>query len=406
MSLSLPTSRPKGTAYVRNSKYRHVFGAATQQSEWLMNLKVGACQSESTVIKANSKYLAIPWNSTGCVGIFPTDQKGAISTETPVLFHEDNAVNDLEFHLFEENLLFTATNSGAAYIWNIPEGGVTKDINTPLAILPISDKRLLSLDFHPLAANVLLGIDASKKVKIWDVDAQKEQLVFPDVHKAVVSNVSWNYGGSLVATACKDKMLRIFDPRANSLAGEVADHDGAKGFRVLWLTRKDLIFTAGFSKGSERQISIFDPRKLSTKLSSQKIDSSSSTLLPFADQDNNLVFLAGKGDGNIRYYEVNDEAPYFHYINEFKSKDPQSGLAALPKRCCDVMKCEIIKFLKLTPNGNVVQIRFEVPRAENQFFQDDIFPDTPDGKASMTSSEWFGGANNPPNLISLDPKKS
>lgn len=35
------------------------------------------------------------------------------------------------------------------------------------------------------------------------------------------------------------------------------------------------------------------------------------------------VYLAGKGDGNIRYYEVVDEAPYVHFLNQFLSGNPQ-----------------------------------------------------------------------------------
>lgn len=84
-------------------------------------------------------------------------------------------------------------------------------------------------------------------------------------------------------------------------------------------------------------------------------DNSSSGLMPFYDADNSVMFLAGKGDGNIRYYEIVDTDPYIHYLNEFKSKDPQSGklqefvlshlfsgMAALPKQVNDVMKCEIM----------------------------------------------------------------
>jgi len=251
----------------------------------------------------------------------------------------------------------------------------------------------------------MLPIDAGKRVKLFDLGAQAEKMAFPDVHKALVTNVSWNAKGDLVATAAKDKTLRIFDPRSNQVAGETADHDGAKGSRVLWLAKKDLIFTVGFSKGSDRQCALYDPRKLGTRMTLHKIDASSSTLLPFADQDNGLIFLGGKGDGNIRYYEVVNEEPYIYYLNEHKSKDPQSGLAALPKTSLDVMKCEIMRFLKLTPNGNVITVRFEVPRQDNQFFQEDIFPDTSDGRPSMTADEWFGGANTAPHLVSLDPSK-
>lgn len=35
------------------------------------------------------------------------------------------------------------------------------------------------------------------------------------------------------------------------------------------------------------------------------------------------LYLAGKGDGNIRYYEIVDDAPYIHYLNQFLSGHPQ-----------------------------------------------------------------------------------
>jgi len=210
----------------------------------------------------------------------------------------------------------------------------------------------------------------------------------------------------LLATSCKDKILRLFDPRQEKVVAESKDHDGAKGSRNLWLTgKKDLVFSCGFTKTSERVMALFDPRRFNTPLTTQKIDASSSSLMPFYDPDNSVIFLAGKGDGNIRYYEVGDSDPFIFYLSEYKSNAPQSGMACMPKTALDVMRCEIMRFLKLTPQGQVIPLRFEVPRADNQFFQDDLFPDTWDGRAAMTSQQWFGGANNPPNLISLDPSK-
>jgi hypothetical protein len=58
-----------------------------------------------------------------------------------------------------------------------------------------------------------------------------------------------------------------------------------------------------------------------------------------------------------------DENPYIAYLNEYKSKDPQTGVAALPKTSCDIMKCEVLRLLKLTPNGVIVPLKFEIPRA-------------------------------------------
>lgn len=47
---------------------------------------------------------------------------------------------------------------------------------------------------------------------------------------------------------CRDKKLRLFDPRAGSDAVRVADgHAGVKGSRVVWLGDRDRIATTGVS---------------------------------------------------------------------------------------------------------------------------------------------------------------
>jgi len=401
----MEAQKKSGVTKVRQSKYRHLFGTPFQNTECILGLKVGAAQPESTVLKANATNFALNWNISGCVGVFPTNSKGAVLPDPPLIIHDENAVNELAFNPFDDNMLATACNDGSAYLWKIPEGGLTNNLSKPHHKIQVSDKRLLIIDFHPLASDVLLTGDASKTIKLWDLQSGQEKLTFPE-HKGLVTNVSWNYDGSLCATACKDKTLRVIDPRSNSVVAEAPDHPGAKGSRVCHLGKKELIFTVGFGKGSERQYALYDPRKNLQRVNLTPIDSSSSTLLPFYDSDLGILYLAGKGDGNIRYYEVvENEDPYIFYLSEFKSKDPQAGVAVLPKKSCDVMKCEVTRMLKLTPSGNVVPIKFEVPRKENVFFQEDIFPDTFDGKPSMSSADWLSGANNAPNLASLNPEK-
>jgi len=208
-----------------------------------------------------------------------------------------------------------------------------------------------------------------------------------------------------VQQVVKIKKLRIFDPRANKCVIEVADHQGTKGGRVVWMKKKDLIFTCGFAKGSERQLALYDPRKMDQRLTLQQIDSASSSLMPFYDEDNGVMFLAGKGDGNIRYYEIADEEPYVFLLNEFKSKDPQSGMALLPKSSCDVMKCEIDRLVKLTPQGQIVPIKFEVPRKDNHYFQEDLFPDTMYYSNPLPATEWANGSNKEPLYKNLNPEK-
>lgn len=57
-----------------------------------------------------------------------------------------------------------------------------------------------------------------------------------------------------------------------------------------------------------------------------------------------LVF---QGDSQIRYFEVNDDAPYVHYLNSYQSSDPQRGIGFMPKRGVNVNICEIARSVKL-----------------------------------------------------------
>ncbi|KAJ1494890.1 hypothetical protein T484DRAFT_1764493, partial [Baffinella frigidus] len=43
----------------------------------------------------------------------------------------------------------------------------------------------------------------------------------------------------------------------------------------------------------------------------------SGTLLPFFDPDASLLFLAGKGDCNVRYFEIVEGEPHLYYIDAF-----------------------------------------------------------------------------------------
>ena len=49
-----------------------------------------------------------------------------------------------------------------------------------------------------------------------------------------------------------------------------------------------------------------------------ELDTSNGVMFPMYDPDANLIFLCGKGDSVIRYFEVTPEPPFVHYINTFQ----------------------------------------------------------------------------------------
>ena len=98
-----------------------------------------------------------------------------------------------------------------------------------------------------------------------------------------------------------------------------------------------------------------------------ELDTSNGVMFPIYDPDTNLVYLCGKGDSVIRYFEITPEPPFVHYINTFQTPDPQRGVGFMPKRGCDVTTCEVGRFYRLNNNGFCQVIPFKVPRKSELF---------------------------------------
>lgn len=71
------------------------------------------------------------------------------------------------------------------------------------------------------------------------------------------------------------------------------------------------------------------------------IDQAAGVICPFYDEDTNVLFLAGKGDGNIRYYEIVNEDPFVFFVSEYKNNNPCKGVCMLPKRIVNTADCEV-----------------------------------------------------------------
>jgi len=123
--------------------------------------------------------------------------------------------------------------------------------------------------------------------------------------------------------------------------------------------------------------------------------------MPFYDNDTSVLFMGGKGDGSIKYYEVVDEAPYIHFLSAHQTNVPTRGLCMLPKRSMNVSDCEIVRMLKCSVKS-VEPIAFCVPR-KSDIFQEDLYPDAPSGDYAVTHDQWVGGQNGEYKLTSMAP---
>lgn len=386
--------------YVRQSSYRHVFGTPAKPEGQFLNTNA-ACNGDGEFIAANDKYFCYAaTGGGGPVAIFPLNKPQRLGAKVPVLSVHKGQVLDHQFHPFISNLIATASEDGYIKLSSFPEEGLTENIEKAVATLEGHSKKVGVLRFHPTANNILASAAFDNVVKIWNVEAQTTAIDFEE-HGDVIQSLEWNADGSQLATHGKDKKIRVFDPRDKKAVATCDGFAGTKKASVLWASNQEKLLGVGFGKTSARQYGIWDPKKLDTPLAIAEFDQNPGVQIPFYDPDNSILYLAGKGDASIRYFELTKEKPYLFALSEFRDTKSQQGVAWVPKRALDTSKCEIALCMRLMKEA-VIPISFTVPR-KSDLFQKDLFPDTYAGEPSMEANDYLKGENKEPKLRSMKP---
>ncbi|MEQ2215682.1 hypothetical protein XENOCAPTIV_004323 [Xenoophorus captivus] len=105
----------------------------------------------------------------------------------------------------------------------------------PVRDLPSSFKGYVNLKFK-LNNNIVSGSltvycilsgqlnfspGCDNQIIIWNVATGEAMISLEDMHPDVIYNVCWNRNGSLICTSCKDKAIRVIDPRKESIVANV-----------------------------------------------------------------------------------------------------------------------------------------------------------------------------------------
>ncbi|XP_077096786.1 uncharacterized protein coro1cb isoform X1 [Siphateles boraxobius] len=386
---------------VRQSKFRHVFGQAVKNDQCYDDIRVSRVTWDSAFCAVNPKFVAIIVEASGggAFLVLPLQKTGRIDKAYPTVCGHTGPVLDIDWCPNNDHVIASGSEDCTVMVWQIPENGLTSALSEPAVVLEGHSKRVGIVTWHPTARNVLLSAGCDNLIIVWNVGTGEALINLEDMHPDVIFSVCWSRNGSLICTACKDKKVRVIDPRKGKITAEKDKaHEGARPMRAIFLADGN-IFTTGFSRMSERQLALWNPKNMEEPISVHEMDTSNGVLLPFYDPDTNVVYLCGKGDSSIRYFEITDEAPYVHYLNTFSSKEPQRGMGYMPKRGLDVNKCEIARFYKLHER-KCEPIIMTVPR-KSDLFQDDLYPDTAGPDPALEAEEWFEGKNGEPILISL-----
>nr|XP_004573977.1 coronin-2B [Maylandia zebra] len=400
----------------RCSKFRHIFGKSATKEHSYDGVPITRSVHDNHYCSANPCFIAVV---TECAGggsflVLPIHHTGRVDPQHPRVCGHSGRVLDVKWNPFDDYCIASCSEDCTVKIWDIPVCGVQQNLTKARKTLISHSRRVGLIEWHPTAENLLLSAAYDYKVLLWDVSQAGAVIRYPvrvvlmPIHhrypsEALLLSVSFNSDGSRLAVTCKDRHVRVLDPRTGKIL-QVSSSNSHKANKVLYIGGLKLLLSTGSSSWNHRQIVLWDPDDLSEPLYEEDLDGSAGVLFPFYDPDTHMLYLAGKGDGNIRYYELSAEKPYISYLTEYRSLLPQKGLGVMPKRGLDVTACEIFRFYRLIAIKDLVEpLSMIIPRKESGIFQEDLYPMTAGNQAAMTAQEWLLGVNRGPVLMSLKP---
>ncbi|KAL0970615.1 hypothetical protein UPYG_G00244460 [Umbra pygmaea] len=393
----------------RSSKFRHVYGKAATKDHGFDGVPITDSVHDNHYCSVNPCFIAIVTESSGGGSflVLSIHHTGRLDPHHPRVCGHSASVLDVKWNPFDDHCIASCSEDCTVKLWDIPVCGVQKNMTQPRKVLQAHTRRVNLIEWHPTARDILLSSAYDYKVMVWDVSAccpvLRSPVIVISVHSELVLSMSFNTNGSCLATSSLDKRVRVIDPRTGHLL-QVSSGKLHKANKVVFLDHNMLLST-GCSPWNQRQIVLWDADDLCEPLVEEELDEAAGVLFPFYDPDTRMLYLAGKGDGNIRYYDISCEKPHVQFLNEYRSHLPQRGLGVMPKRGLDVSSCEVFRFYRLLAIKDLVEpLSMIVPRRSPEIFQEDIFPMTVGNKAAMTAQQWLSGINRGPLLISLKPR--
>ncbi|XP_060768747.1 uncharacterized protein coro1cb isoform X1 [Neoarius graeffei] len=281
---------------VRQSKFRHVFGQAVKNDQCYDDIRVSRVTWDSTFCAVNPKFLAIIVEASGGGSfiVLPLQKTGRIDKTYPTVCGHTAPVLDINWCPHNDHVIASGSEDCTIMVWQIPENGLTAPLSEPMVVLEGHSKRVGIVSWHPTVHNVLLSAGCDNVILIWNVGTGETLITLDDLHPDMIFSVCWNHNGSLICTTCKDKKVRVIDPRKAKITAEKDKaHEGARPMRAIFLADGN-IFTTGFSRMSERQLALWNSKNMDEPISVHEMDTSNGVLLPFHDPDTNIVYLCGK----------------------------------------------------------------------------------------------------------------
>uniref|UniRef100_A0A1I7YRP4 Coronin n=1 Tax=Steinernema glaseri TaxID=37863 RepID=A0A1I7YRP4_9BILA len=382
----------------KHSRFRHVFGRAARRQEWYDG---GLGHAVTAAVNPKMIAVSIEVPAGGLVQVAKLDALGKYTVESLAKITDHTGlIVDLKWDKFNDNVLATASNDSTVKIWHIDDSLKVRHLRT----LDAHSRRVCAIEWHNTVDSLLLTAGMDSQIVLWDVENDAILFRIEEVPSTSIDfSLSSSHFLATVRSGVSGGFTHVYDSRTGALKGSAPlAHDGMMHPRAVFVT-DSLIVTTGNGKNNRRQLALYKLEGFAEfhLISLVDIDGSSGLLTPLVDPDLLLVYIAGKGDANIRFYEVCESPSSISYLGESHGTKSQTAVCAIPKRAVNTEECEIMRIYRVAAENLLIEPHsFIVPRRADTF-QNDLYPRTKGAVAALTLKEWLYGMERPPVLIDL-----
>ncbi|VDP10882.1 unnamed protein product [Heligmosomoides polygyrus] len=310
-----------------------------------------------------------------------------IGSVRPQCYCFQNAVTDIKWDHFNDNVLASGSADCTVKIWYISDQMKTQCVRT----LARHSRRVDQVEWHTTVDNVLLSAGSDSKIFLWDVEANS---IIYEISDFALTCIAFSPNSSIfAATSRQSHRVCIFDARTgNAMKSTVLPHDGGMPPKVVFAGAQRLI-TFGNTRINRRQLAI---HSISSFAKARPAPTQTFTCVWWdAKRTIHHELLAAGKTGAASIY-VDQLQKLAGAMRENDEKDQESTCCRTTRaiRCIDNL---------LYPQSLLIQpLSFIVPRRSDQFHPD-LYPPTRGPTPAASLPEWRAGLDAAPVQLQLRP---
>ena len=344
--------------------------------------------NEGRLISANSEFLAMLSKKQNEIIIVNSSKSVKINPDLPRFTHTQNSkILDIEFSPFNTNILASGNEDKTVTLWEIPEGGLTKNISKSKLNYNKHSNKVSTINFNPISSDVICS-SSLKNIHVWNL--QKNETYIELQADDNPNSILWNPKGDLIGVTAKNKYINIFEPKNNIKVTKqkVTEYYSSP---FTWLNDDTFVTVSWDKEGKGRMLKLWDIKNIEKEISSIKIDDSKEQPNIFVNRELKLIYSFGRREKFINVYGYNAD---LNYLSTFNSQEQNECSAMLDRIKLDKNKFEINRFARYAKKNKIYYVKFFLKNKSNDFDYEEFLNQLSTQKTPISFEQWINEQKN------------